>query len=133
MKPLQISRRDQLESMEKSDLVDALILAQLQLDNERRIPLGRYAFYHRHLAMGYVRRKNRELADWASSEAGHQIDAEGGKSFEDVVARLEKTLGDLVDMFFGYSIETHEVGSCTIPDHERWRIDQARRALNDDA
>lgn len=66
-----------------------LSLAQHQLDNERRLTLGRYAFYHRHLAMGFVRKRDPELANWASSEAGHRIDQEGGKSFEDVVARLE--------------------------------------------
>jgi hypothetical protein len=66
-----------------------LSLAQHQMDNERRLTLGRYAFYHRHLAMGFVRKRDPELANWASSEAGHRIDQEGGKSFEDVVARLE--------------------------------------------
>lgn len=92
----ELPRRSELEQMSKDDLVNALMLAQGQLDSARRIPLGRYAFYHRHLAMRYVRRRDPELANWASVEAGHQIDVEGGKSFEDVVARLEGALQDLL-------------------------------------
>lgn len=82
--------------MNHDELISALLLAQGQLDSMRSIPLGRYAFYHRHLAMGYVRRREPELANWASVEAGHQIDLDGGKSFEDVVARLEDALNDLL-------------------------------------
>lgn len=83
--------------MSKEELTSALLLAQAQLDSMRHIPLGRYAFYHRHLAMGYVRRRDPELANWASVEAGHQIDLEGGKTFADVVERLESALRDLIE------------------------------------
>lgn len=82
--------------MTKEELISALLLAQGQLDNERHIPLGRYAFYHRHLAMSYVRRRDPELADWASSEAGHRIDQEGGLSYEDAFGHLEDVLRDLL-------------------------------------
>lgn len=92
-----LSRRSDLEAMSKEELVNALLTAQGQLDNERQIPLGRYAFYHRHLAMGYVRRRDPELANWASSEAGHRIDQEGGRSFEDVVGHLLSVLRELLE------------------------------------
>jgi cell pole-organizing protein PopZ len=74
---------------ERDEAHRARRLAQGQLDNERRLTLGRYAFYHRHLAMGFVRTRDPELANWASVEAGHRIDQEGGQSFEDVAARIE--------------------------------------------
>lgn len=61
---------------------------EAELDTARRIPLGRYAFYHRHLAMGYVRRANPELANEASVWAGHEIDEDGGVSYQDVVSEL---------------------------------------------
>ena len=74
---------DLIESRDAAlDLVAELRadVARLQslLDTERRIPLGRYAFYHRHLAMSYVRKRAPELANEASVEAGHRIDQEGG-------------------------------------------------------
>ena len=45
----------------------------------------------------------------------------------------EQALDDLLGMFFGYSVDTHEVGICTVPKDNRWRIDQARKALADGA
>ncbi len=59
------------------------------LDRERAHIPGKYAFLHRHYAMSYVRRRDPDLHAWAASEAGQQLDREGGKTYVDYVAQLE--------------------------------------------
>lgn len=78
--------------MSKEELVNALLIAQGQLDNERSRQVGRYAFYHRHLAMSYVRQRDPGLANQAMVDAGHRIKAEGGLSYEDAFGCMEDTL-----------------------------------------
>jgi hypothetical protein len=90
-------------SVDQEAALDALLadagreIAHLQskLDIERRVPLGRYAFYHRHLMTTFIRQHDRDLHRHAFEHANLQIDRDGGKSFKDVVARLEQTLREI--------------------------------------
>jgi hypothetical protein len=40
-----------------------------------------------------------------------------------------EALSNLLRLFAGYSVDTHEVGFCTVPPSDRRWIDEARRAL----
>jgi hypothetical protein len=64
--------------------------AEATLDTERQLKIGHYAFYHRHLALVFVRHRDGALHHEASSQASRQIAQEGGKSYTDVVGELEQ-------------------------------------------
>lgn len=89
-------RADELKRMSKGELITLLLEAEQVRDRVQRALAslqdrepGRYAFWHRHLALAYVRKVNPELHQEAASAACAQIDEQGGKSYQDVVTGLE--------------------------------------------
>jgi hypothetical protein len=48
---------------------------------------------------------------------------------DEEIARLREALSNLLRMFAGYSVDTKQVGFCTVADNDRHWIDEARAAL----
>ena len=68
-----------------------------KLDDERSAMPGRYAFYHRHLAIGYARQVAPKLVNEAMVWAGHRIRDEGGRTYADMIGEQALALEHAAD------------------------------------
>lgn len=136
-------RADELKRMDKDALIALLLeaerqrdVAQHDLDMFRSREPGRYAFWHRHLALAYVRKQNPELHQEASSAACQQIDQQGGKSYQDVVAGLEAACEGLLKHVYPCNAQDPDIGDECPSDHPNecgrcYDVRMARAALGE--